>query len=248
MCKFFSFCTDEYGKKYYFDWSKRKYMLPDLNGICDSHSSIAKKFGLVEDSLNKFEFNPLTGKFTVDQINSNVDNSLQAEDWVRKLDFNRIVPNLIIKPIVNPLLLPKIARPNSKQILLLKDWASVMDSVGDSVWDSVGDSVWDSVGDSVWDSVRDSVRDSVGDSVRDSVRDSVGDSVWDSVGDSVWDSVVDSVYCYIGSFVDTQYKMDITHSNKLWESGLVPSFDGKTWRLHSGKMADVVYTWTPNKK
>jgi len=25
----------------------------------------------------------------------------------------------------------------------------------------------------------------------------------------------------------------------------VPSFDGTTWRLHSGESADVVYEWTP---
>ena len=28
---------------------------------------------------------------------------------------------------------------------------------------------------------------------------------------------------------------------KLWEAGLVPSFDGKVWRLHTGKDAQVVY-------
>jgi hypothetical protein len=27
----------------------------------------------------------------------------------------------------------------------------------------------------------------------------------------------------------------------LWLSGFVPSFDGKTWRLHSGKNAEIVY-------
>jgi hypothetical protein len=27
----------------------------------------------------------------------------------------------------------------------------------------------------------------------------------------------------------------------LWESGFVPSFDGKTWRLHAGKNAKIVY-------
>jgi hypothetical protein len=32
---------------------------------------------------------------------------------------------------------------------------------------------------------------------------------------------------------------------KLWEAGLVPSFDGKVWRLHSGKSADIVYELTP---
>ena len=27
----------------------------------------------------------------------------------------------------------------------------------------------------------------------------------------------------------------------LWEAGLVPSFDGKAWRLHAGKNAKIVY-------
>jgi hypothetical protein len=34
-------------------------------------------------------------------------------------------------------------------------------------------------------------------------------------------------------------------AKKLWEAGLVPSFDGEMWRLHSGKNADVVYKWIP---
>ena len=72
---------------------------------------------------------------------------------------------------------------------------------------------------------------SVGDSVRASVRASVGDSVWDSV------------WVYISSFFDIKYQYDFSPCVKLWESGLVPSYDGKTWRLHSGQNADVVYEW-----
>jgi len=30
--------------------------------------------------------------------------------------------------------------------------------------------------------------------------------------------------------------------------GLVPSFDGKVWRLHSGKDAKIIYEWTPDKE
>ena len=82
---------------------------------------------------------------------------------------------------------------------------------------------------SVWDSVRASVWDSVRASVRDSVRDSVLDSVWDSV------------YAYISSFIAIEYTHDYTSAIKLWEVGLVPSFDGTTWRLHTGKDAHVVY-------
>jgi len=27
----------------------------------------------------------------------------------------------------------------------------------------------------------------------------------------------------------------------LWEDGCVPSFDGKIWRLHSGKNSDIIF-------
>ena len=70
---------------------------------------------------------------------------------------------------------------------------------------------------------------------------SVRDSVWASVGASVWDSVWD----YALSFFAIDFEHDFSSAVKLWESGLVPSFEGKTWRLHSGKNADIVYEWTP---
>ncbi len=136
-------------------------------------------------------------------------------------------------------------------------WNSVRDSVWNSVWDSVWDSVWNSVWNSVWASVRDSVWASVGASVRDSVWASVGASVRDSVWDSVWDSVRasvwDSVGAYYGSFFQLprdawKYTDTIKTDDypflpavKLWEQGLVPSFDGKKWRLHGGKDAKVLW-------
>ena len=88
------------------------------------------------------------------------------------------------------------------------------------------------------------------DSVRDSVRYSVKDSVGDSVGDSVKDSVWDSVKGYIGSFFKLEKWQHLKHKKgeypfqsvvDLWNQGLVPSFDGENWRLHSGKKAKVVF-------
>ena len=168
---------------------------------------------------------------------------------------------------VNPLLLPKTT-VNDEDLELLKQWDSVGGSVGGSVWDSVGgsvrDSVRNSVGYSVWSSVRDSVWNSVGYSVWDSVKNSVGYSVWNSVRDSVrnsvrnsvgysvWDSVWNSVWAYIGSLFPSIGKWEYKnheHSQypfqsavNLWYRGLVPSFDGKIWRLHSGEKAEVVWT------
>ena len=202
MCNFFSFVTDPVNhpaEYYYFDWEYCKANLDD-DGV-DSHSHICAHFALDEDRCNKYEFNPLTKAFTIDQINSKRDDSEAAEKWANRLDFKTIAEPLIVKPIVNPLELPKVEQVTDEQIGWLKDWASV--------WGSVGYSV--------------------------------RYSVWASVRDSVGDSVV----AYTSSFFSINYERDFSPAIKLWESGLVPSFDGKTWRLHSGTIADVVYEWTP---
>ena len=242
MCQFFSFVTDPVGhpaEYYHFDWEYRKAHLDDDGA--DSHSHICAHFALDEDRCNKYEFNPLTKAFTIDQINSKRDDSEAAEKWANRLDFKTIDEPLIVKPIVNPLELPKVEQVTDEQIGWLKDWASVWAPVRDSVGYSVRYSVGDSVEASVWGSVGYSVRYSVWASVRDSVWAPARDSVWASVRDSVGDSVV----AYTSSFFSINYERDFSPAIKLWESGLVPSFDGKTWRLHSGTIADVVYEWTP---
>ena len=76
---------------------------------------------------------------------------------------------------------------------------------------------------------------------------------WDSVRDSVRDSVGDSVWAYTSSFFALETWKYIDHEPgknpyqpliDLWNRGFVPSFDGKTWRLHQGEGAKVVYEWT----
>ena len=132
MCKFFSFCSDEFGKKYYFDWEQRKEMKFDNT---DSHDHIISFYNLKDAEINCFEYNPLTRKFDVDKINT-IDNRVQAEQWVNNLDFKKVVEPLIIKEIFMALK-GRAKNPSDKQILLLKDWASVWDSVRDSVRASV---------------------------------------------------------------------------------------------------------------
>lgn len=220
MCNFFSFVTEPEkhgGKRFYFDWKYRKEHLKDDNH--DSHSSICEFYKLNEDVCNKYEFNPLTKKFEIDQINSQVDDRIQAEDWVNKLDFKRIIEPLVVKPIINPFDLPKVVRITNEHIDLLKQWDAVRNAVWDAVWTSVWVSVWISV------------------------RDAVGNAVWDAVRNAVWTSVWDAVRAYSSSFFNIKYKYDFSPCVRLWESGLVPSFDGTTWRLHSGKNADVVFEW-----
>lgn len=131
---------------------------------------------------------------------------------------------------------PKIG---DKEIDLLRKWAYVLDSIRDSVRDSARASVLDSADRYVWDSVRNSVWDSIRASVLDSVRASVRDSV------------CDSTCAYIGSlFTSIENWEYIDHASgeypfqpcvDLWHMGLVPSFDGTTWRLHGGKDAKVLF-------
>jgi hypothetical protein len=145
---------------------------------------------------------------------------------------------------INPLLLKPKRMSKKRKAELIKQW------------DSVRASVRASVGDSVRASARASVGDSVRASVWDSVWASVGASVWDSVWASVWASVGASVGASVWAYVGGLFPniKEWRYAEKLgtdpwrplltlWYAGYVPSFDGKTWRLHSEKDAKVVFEW-----
>jgi hypothetical protein len=119
--------------------------------------------------------------------------------WLKQLDKLIIRKALVLTFKVNP-----PAKITKQHIALLKQWASVRDSV--------------------WASVRASVRDSVG--------------------------------AYTGSFFVIKQWKYIKHPAgeypfapcvKLWEKGLVPSFDGKTWRLHGGERAAILFEISAEK-
>ena len=81
--------------------------------------------------------------------------------------------------------------------------------------------------------------DSVWDSVRDSVRDSVGPSVWDSV----W-AYVGSLFTGISAWKYMEHEpgeYPFRSAATLWRMGLVPSFDGKIWRLHGHEDARILW-------
>ncbi|MFH1562269.1 MAG: hypothetical protein ABIF11_02450 [Nitrospirota bacterium] len=253
MCKFFSLNSDGKGKVYYFDSEIRKKIIAEeLNYKPDSHTSIADYFGFKgekEDTLNKYEYNPITGEFIIDQLNTN-DDSFEIKKLCQSLDFKQIVPELIIKPIIHPFRdIPPAETVTDKDIKLLKDWASVGFSVWDSLRSSARSSLKSSVGDFVWNSLKSSVGASLKSSVWDSLRASLKSSVWDSLMSSLRSSLRDSVWdfewAYISSFFDLQEWKEsnpFQSAIDLWERGLVPSFDGKDWRLHTGPDAKIVYT------
>ena len=154
MCQFFSLVSNGDGKPLYFDAKLRKKILKkELKyESADSHTSIADYFGFKsekEDKLNKYEYNPLTKVFTIDQKNNPIDDSDKIKSFCEKLDFKTIVPELKIQTIINPFKDRNITSVTKSDLVLLKNWASVRDSVRASVGDSVGDSVWASVWASV---------------------------------------------------------------------------------------------------
>jgi len=250
MCKAFSCLITK---------SKRVYWEAGL----DSHSDIIKLF-LKKDKELKDDKDPPYNTFASIEITPENRNYLKPDKWIFKVDMERrpewfspkheelcwaefnkwkkqVYSLLDLKQILNPTHPFKIKPPkiNKKHLKVLLHWVSVRDSVRASVWASV----WDSVGASVWDSVWYSVRASVWDSVRD--------SVWASV----WDSVRASVGAYIGSmvklkkweYVKFKHKgYPFADAVKLWDMGLVSSFDGNILRLHGGKRANVL--WEGTKK
>jgi hypothetical protein len=234
MCKFFSFVTvPSENKKLYLNWEQRKKMR--LTSGCDSHSKILLHYDIKTDLFNAYEYNPLTKVLAIDCINTK-DDTEDVKQWLNTLDFKTIVEPLIVKPILNPLSLP-VKIVTESDIQLLKKWSSVYDSADVSArsfaWDSIWSSVWSSVGVSV------------GSLLWSYVLDSAWDFVWNpvkvSVGAHVRSSVFSSVRAYCSSFFDAKYEYDFLSCNELWNSGLVPSFDGKIWRLHSGKRAKIVF-------
>jgi hypothetical protein len=222
----------------------------------DSHTDIIREFNLREDDSRNA---PSGVRIEVSPPGGNL--SLPLADWVYEVDQDRTpawydsvdgenrarralsdwarhkLSCINLAEAFNPSHPFHVKRPRAmtkkRAIALCREWESVRASVGESVGESVRASVWASVGESVGESVWASVGASVGESVRA--------SVWESVRASVWASV----RAYAGSlFTLPAWKYTSSPNpwaplRELWTNGLVPSFDGKTWRLHEGPDAKV---------
>ena len=199
MCNFLSFTGDGYGNFQYINWEIRKDWLSGKVKLPgdgpDSHTTILESLKIPawkQERYSKYEYNPLTKIFKVDELAPGHDEE-EALNWVQAQDMRGILGPLFIKPIVNPFGRTPPKKITKAHLTLLKNWASV--------WDSV----------------------------------------WTSVEASVEASVGASVGAYTSSFFYIKYKHDFSSLNKLWAMGLVPSFDGKKWRLHGGPHAKILW-------
>lgn len=129
---------------------------------------------------------------------------------------------------LNPLLLPPTPDIGLREQTLLLRWGAVCSSA--------------------WGPVR-AVRSAAYAAVRDSVWNSIWYSVWPvcSVHTADWGLVKVSVraamWAYTGSLFPTRGTYPFQPAVDLWRQGIVPSFDGNTWRLHNGRDAKVVFEW-----
>jgi len=167
---------------------------------------------IVPDNQNKYPYlyPDLPWKLNVDeQIRPEwFDLNHHKVAWDTLLEWKQIIYRFNYAEALNPVNpLTRKVKPTKKDIELLKEWASVWDSVRASVWASVGASV----------------------------RASVGDSVGAYMG-SLFPNIEDWKY-----IKHEPGKYPYQSCVDLWTRGLVPSFDGTTWRLHSGKKAEIVH-------
>ena len=205
----------------------------------DSHSDIYEHFKLSDTEQGKtcpFEISPKNGNYiSTDKWVFKFDDGI-PEWWKQshetacwsafrkwKKEFYSKINLKEAKKPVNPFKLkpPKIAK---KHIKLLKEWASISDSVYLSFMDSVVDSVGTSVGTSVYLSVRDSVLD----------------SVYAYIGSLF--KLTRKQWKHTSKIKTKGYPF--MPAVKLWKMGVVPGFDGVVWRLHGGKKAKVLYEIT----
>ena len=237
-------------------------LLTEHNIVDDTSDGDIVKFARIEITPNKGYLHPEGNwTFKVDENTSPrwiTPEKKQAcydalEQW-KKYVYSKINLEEARNPI-NPFKLPKRI-PTKEDIGLLHKWITFWDTVGDTVWDTVwaavraavGDTVGDTVGAAVWDTVWDTVGDTVRDTVWDTVGDTVGAAVRAAVRDTVWVTVGAAVWAYTGSLFMIEKWGDYPSgiypfrpAVDLWKHGLVPSYDGKTWRLHSGSKGEVVY-------
>ena len=221
MCEFFSFNTIQ-GKVFYFKPKDIKEIRKQNNpkGLnFNSHTSIAEYYKFNEDKSNKYEYNPFTQEFKVDQINTK-DDSKFARQWVKKLfkfktrkqfltfcrnyfykiDYKQIEEDLKNVPTKNDAIkLLKIIEnidwfkpqtPNKQEIK--RKVKTVITAFNLNFGFEFELHKLNNKED--WDSARDSAWASAWDSAWDSAWASARDSAWASARDSARDSAWDSAW------------------------------------------------------
>ena len=239
---------------------RKKILARKSNLMADSHASIAEycfENSHEEDNYNAWSFNPFTDNLVLTNKNQENDERLIDRKRLKKIVLES-VPELILKPVFNPLKDKSFDDEITPEILdLLKEWKNVYrtvlcDNTGKYNSDIITEIIKDSVGSEVYYLCRTSV-------YRTS-RYMVSNQVWDTLqiitkltdntyaGDYFDDLTEANADAFLSSFFSLErwgdiksepYENPFSSCIKLWELGLVPSFDGRRWRLNSYK--GIVY-------
>ena len=127
MCRFYSFLTDEKGNRYAMNHQIRLDIRSGKSDLReDSHASIAELWHIDEDKCNKYEFNPLTKKLKLYTQNLSFNDKELIDINELMEEVKEAVPELIIKPIINPLKDIKFkGKITDKIIGMVKEWSKV---------------------------------------------------------------------------------------------------------------------------
>lgn len=216
MCQAFSCLVTKSGKVYWqagidsHDRLQSKFVEKDKE-LKDDKLPPDKTFARIEISPdNKDYIKPDRWSYHVDEKVKPkwLNQSYEKPCWVAfKKWYKKVYSQIDLKELqssVNPFTINPPQKITSKHKKLLKEWASVRESLEASIWASVETSKWASV----WASVRSSVKE----------RDFVWASRWESLEASVWASVWDSVWvplrASVGSFVRDSVGDDV--NNYMW--------------------------------
>lgn len=197
MCNFFSFLTDGDHKLYYFSGDDRRKRVKFRDGqdvaSYDSHTSIARYYGISEDDWSKGEYNPYTDKLTLDQQQTTWDegrvrNMLAGVDW-RGLCGDLKGARAFLRELKDiPWFKPDGTLHDGDGIKLFETWDAARAAAWNAAWDAARDDAWNAAGDAAWNAAGDAAGNAAGDAAGDAAfhaaLDAAGDAAWDAVGDA----------------------------------------------------------------
>jgi len=166
----------------------------------------------------------------------------ELDKWAEEI-YSKINLEEARNPI-NPFHMKPPKKITEKHIKLLRQWRNVWNYVEDSVWNSILYETGEDVGRDVWLNGFDET--GILDNTLKGIGGVVNEGVW-----SIWGSVKSSIRAYYGSlFPGIKEWKGVTSKDgsypfqsavDLWKQGLVPSYDGKVWRLHGCKDAKILW-------
>jgi hypothetical protein len=255
MCTFFSFCTCPSfhpGKRFYFNWKQRNSKESAYQDIyCDSHDHIIHHYKLDDAVVNKYEYNPFTKRLIADTINSSINDIAQVRDWAEKFDFKRIVKPLIKTDVINPFDLPT-ADANMIAVDLLNKFIHLIESDDINIAAIAARSaiqIKHHVCTNLFYKLK-----SLSSCAYD-IKTPIIHSLFEHYGARY---INESKYGKISRFIDlidylyfiSLFDLDILkyldircikYVEELWNMGIVISYDGDKYRLHSDHNAKIIY-------